>query len=200
MADSEKDRSSKKTSTKSLTDKLPDGLKKNLNAGEEIVNYLTSFVVAEKTNFIILTNQRLIYFDEKHLGRFDFKSLPLQKVLQVSAHRGAVVWGNVSVKMEDGTVYTVERVNRKDMVHFIEGLEIVYNSIAVEPISIKHKGELLGMADWEFNKPAEMVFREKPSTYSKSVEDPLVELKMRFVKGELSEEEYKAKLRVLQDS
>jgi len=200
MADSEKDRSSKKTSAKSLTDKLPDGLKKNLNAGEEIVNYLTSFVVAEKTNFIVLTNLRLIYFDEKHLGRFDFKSLPLQKVLQVSAHRGAVVWGNVSVKMEDGTVYTVERVNRKDMVHFIEGLEIVYNSIAVEPISIKHKGELLGMADWEFNKPAEMVFREKPSTYSKSVEDPLVELKMRFVKGELSEEEYKAKLRVLQDS
>lgn len=190
----------KKTSDKSLIDKLPDGLKKNLNAGEEIINYLTSFVVAEKTNFVVLTNQRLIYFDEKHLGRFDFKSLPLQKVLQVSAHRGAVVWGNVSVKMEDGTVYTVERVNRKDLVHFIDGLEIVYNSIAVEPISIKHKGDLLGMADWEFNKPAEMVFREKPSTYSKLVEDPLVELKMRFVKGELSEEEYKAKLRVLQES
>jgi len=190
----------KKTSDKSLIDKLPDGLKNNLNAGEEIINYLTSFVVAEKTNFVVLTNQRLIYFDEKHLGRFDFKSLPLQKVLQVSAHRGAVVWGNVSVKMEDGTVYTVERVNRKDLVHFIDGLEIVYNSIAVEPISIKHKGDLLGMADWEFNKPAEMVFREKPSTYSKLVEDPLVELKMRFVKGELSEEEYKAKLRVLQES
>lgn len=190
----------KKTSDKSLIDKLPDGLKKNLNAGEEIINYLTSFVVAEKTNFVVLTNQRLIYFDEKHLGRFDFKSLPLQKVLQVSAHRGAVVWGNVSVKMEDGTVYTVERVNRKDLVHFIDGLEIVYNSIAVEPISIKHKGDLLGMADWEFNKPTEMVFREKPSTYSKLVEDPLVELKMRFVKGELSEEEYKAKLRVLQES
>jgi hypothetical protein len=190
----------KKTSDKSLIDKLPDGLKKNLNAGEEIINYLTSFVVAEKTNFVVLTNQRLIYFDEKHLGRFDFKSLPLQKVLQVSAHRGAVVWGNVSVKMEDGTVYTVERVNRKDLVHFIDGLEIVYNSIAVEPISIKHKGDLLGMADWEFNKPAEMVFREKPSTYSKLVEDPLVELKMRLVKGELSEEEYKAKLRVLQES
>lgn len=190
----------KKTSDKTLIDKLPDGLKNNLNAGEEIINYLTSFVVAEKTNFVVLTNQRLIYFDEKHLGRFDFKSLPLQKVLQVSAHRGAVVWGNVSVKMEDGTVYTVERVNRKDLVHFIDGLEIVYNSIAVEPISIKHKGDLLGMADWEFNKPAEMVFREKPSTYSKLVEDPLVELKMRFVKGELSEEEYKAKLRVLQES
>jgi len=110
----------KKTSDKSLIDKLPDGLKKNLNAGEEIINYLTSFVVAEKTNFVVLTNQRLIYFDEKHLGRFDFKSLPLQKVLQVSAHRGAVVWGNVSVKMEDGTVYTVERVNRKDLVHFID--------------------------------------------------------------------------------
>ena len=55
------------------------------------------------------------------------------------------------------------------------------------------------MADWEFNKPAEMVFRQNPSIQSKPVEDPLVQLKMRFIKGEISEEEYKAKLRVLQE-
>ena len=184
---------------KSLVDKLPDGVKKNLSPGEEIVSYLKSFVIAELTNYIILTNIRLIYFDEKHLGRYTFKSLPLQKVLQVNAHKGAVVWGEVSVKMEDGTVYTVERVSRNDMANFIDALEIEYNSIAVEPVSIKHKGELLGRSDWEFNKPAEMVFRQNTSIQSQTAEDPLVQLKMRFVKGELSEEEYKAKLRVLQE-
>src|SRR5512143_1450947 len=88
---------------KSLVDKLPDGVKKNLSPDEEIISYLTSFVIVERTNYIILTNFRLIYFDEKHLGRFDFKSLPLQKVLQISAHKGAIVWGEVSIKMEDGT-------------------------------------------------------------------------------------------------
>jgi hypothetical protein len=185
--------------SKSAVDKLPDGLKKNLSPGEEIVCYLKSFVIAELTNYIVITNIRLLYFDEKHLGRYTFKSLPLQKVIQVTAHKGAVVWGEVTVKMEDGSSYTVERVSRKDLSNFIDALEIEYNSIAVEPISIKHKGELLGRADWEFNKPAEMVFRQNPTFQSQTAEDPLVQLKMRFIKGELSEEEYKAKLRVLQE-
>jgi hypothetical protein len=184
---------------KSLVDKLPDSLKKNLSPGEEIISYLKSFVVAELSNYIILTNIRLIYFDEKHLGRYDFKSLPFQKVLQVSAHKGAIVWGEVSVKMEDGTSYTVERVSRSDMANFIDALEIAYNSIAVEPVSIAHKGELFGMADWEFNKPAEMIFRQNTSIASQPAEDPLVQLKMRFIKGEISEEEYKAKLQLLQE-
>ena len=190
---------SEKPPTKSLFDKLPDGLKKNLSPGEEIISYLKSFVIAELSNYVILTNIRLIYFDEKHLGRYVFKSLPLQKVLQVSAHKGAIVWGEVSVKMEDGTSYTVERVSRNEMANFIDALEIEYNSIAVEPISIKHKGELLGIADWEFNKPAEMIFRQTPTFQSQPAEDPLVQLKMRFIKGEISEEEYKAKLQVLKE-
>jgi hypothetical protein len=184
---------------KSLVDKLPDGLKKNLSPGEEIVSYLKSFVIAERTNYIILTNIRLIYFDEKFLGRYVFKSLPLQKILQVSAHKGAIAWGEISIKMEDGTSYTVERVSRKDMTNFIDALEIEYNNIAVEPVSIKHKGELLGISDWEFNKPAEMLFRQNPSVQPQTAQDPLVQLKMRFVKGEISEEEYKAKLQVLQE-
>ena len=190
---------SEKSPEKSLVDKLPDSLKKNLSPGEEVVSFLKSFVIAEKSNFIILTNKRLIYFDQKHLGRYVFKSLPFQKLLQVSAHRGAVVWGDVSIKMEDGTFYSVERVSRNDLVCFIDALEIAYNNIAVEPVSIQHKGELLGMADWEFNKPAEVVFRQNPSVQSVPVEDPLVQLKMRYVKGEISEEEYKAKRLVLQE-
>jgi Bacterial PH domain/Short C-terminal domain len=190
---------SEKPATKGLLDKLPDGLKKNLSPGEEIVSYLKSFVVAERANYIILTNIRLIYFDEKFLGRYVFKSLPLQKVLQVSAHKGAVVWGEVTVKMEDGASYTVEKVSRNDMTNFIYALEIEYNNIAVEPVSIKHKEELLGISDWEFKKPAEMIFRQNPAIQSLTAQDPLVQLKMRFVKGEISEEEYKAKLQVLQE-
>jgi hypothetical protein len=185
--------------TKNLVDKLPDGLKKNLSPGEEIVSYLKSFVVAERSNYIILTNIRLIYFDAKFLGRYVFKSLPLQKVLQISAHKGAIVWGEVTVRMEDGSLYTVERVSRNDVTNFIDALEIEYNNIAVEPVSIKHKGELLGISDWEFNKPAEIVFRQNTATQSQTLEDPLVQLKMRFVKGEISEEEYKTKLQVLKD-
>jgi hypothetical protein len=120
-------------------------------------------------------------------------------VLKISAHKGVVVWGEVTVKMEDGPSYTVERVSRNDMANFIDALEIEYNSIAVEPISIKHKGELFGVSDWEFNKPAEMIFRHNTSVQYPSLQDPLVQLKMRFIKGEISEEEYKSKLHVLQE-
>ncbi len=190
---------SKKSSGKSIVDKLPDGVKKNLSSGEEVITYLKSFVVAEKTNYIILTSNRLVYFDEKFLGRYVFKSLPFQKLLQIKAHKGAVVWGEVSFKMEDGNIYSLERVNRNDLTRFIEALEIAYNTIAVEPVSMKRQGDLLGITDWEFNKPEEVVFRQQPPANSKPVDDPLTQLKMRFVKGEISEEEYKAKLRVLQE-
>lgn len=190
---------SKKTHESNVLSKMPDGVKKNLAAGEEIISFLKSFVVAERTNYIILTNNRLIYFDEKFLGRYVFKSLPFQKLLQIKAHKGAVVWGEVTFKMEDKSTYTVERVNRNDLSRFIEALEIAYNNIAVEPVAMKRQGDLLGITDWEFNKPEEVVFRQQSSNQQRSIDDPLAQLKLRFVKGEISEEEYKAKLRVLQE-
>ncbi len=184
---------------RSPVDSLPDGVKKNLSPNEQVISYLKTFVIAERTNYIILTNLRLIYFDEKHLGRYTFKSLPFQKLLQVKAHKGAVVWGEVTFKMEDDSTYVLERVPRHELARFIEKLEIAYNNIAVEPVSMKREGDLLGMTDWEFNKPTEIVFRQQPNFQSQVAGDPLNELKLRFVRGEISEEEYKAKLRVLQE-
>jgi hypothetical protein len=96
-------------------------------------------------------------------------------------------------------VILLERVDRRDLEGFIDALEIEYNSMAVEPISIKHEKDLLGKMTWEFNKPEEVVFRQQPSDQPKPIEDPLNQLKLRFAKGEISEEEYRAKLRVLED-
>ena len=187
-----------KTPKKSLIDELPNGLKKNLSPGEEVIRYLKTFEITEQPDYIILTNLRLIYFDEKHLGRYTFKSIPFQKLLQIRAHKGAVVWGEITFKSEDGTELLLKRVNRKDLEVFIDALETAYNSIAVEPVSMKHEGDLLGKMEWEFNKPEEMVFRQQPSAQPGSI-DPLNQLKMRFIKGEISEEEYRVKLRVLQE-
>jgi uncharacterized membrane protein len=55
------------------------------------------------------------------------------------------------------------------------------------------------MAAWEFDKPAEIIFRQQPLDQPKPSEDPLSQLKMKFIRGEISEEEYRAKLRVLQE-
>ena len=190
---------SNKSPSKNLIDELPSGVKKNLSPGEEIIRYLKTFEIGERPDYIILTNIRLIYFDEKHLGRYAFKSIPFQKLLQIKAHKGGVMWGEVSFKSEDGTLIVLKRVNRNDLEGFIDQLETAYNSIAVEPVSMKHQGGLLGMSDWEFNKPEEVVFRQQSSLQPGPVEDPLHQLKMRFVRGEISEEEYRAKVRVLEE-
>ena len=42
---------SKKSPIKSAIDKLPDGVKKNISPGEEVITFLKSFVIAERTNY-----------------------------------------------------------------------------------------------------------------------------------------------------
>lgn len=184
---------------KNLIDELPNGLKENLSSGEEIVNYLKTFEIVERPNYIILTSLRLVYFNEKRLGRYDFKSIPFQKLLQIRAVRGILLWGDISLKAEDGTIILLKDVDHNKMKGFIDELEIAYNRIAVEPISIKHSRDLLGKERWEFDKPEEIIFRQQPFEQLNPSEDPLNQLKMRFIKGEISEEEYKAKLRILQE-
>lgn len=190
---------SKKPPVKNLIDELPSGLKKNLSAGEQIIHYLKTFEVVEQPDYIILTNIRLIHFDERHLGRYEFKSIPLQKVLQIKANRGTVLWGEISFKSEDGTIIRLERVSRNDIEKFMEALEIAFNNIAVEPVSIRHEGNMLGKEEWEYNKPEEAIFRQQPSFQPSIIEDPINQLKLRFIRGEISEEEYKSKLRILQE-
>jgi hypothetical protein len=190
---------SDKSHGKSLVDELPSGVKQNLSPGEEVIRYLKTFEVVERPDYILLTNLRLVYFNEKHLGCYAFKSIPFQKLLQMRAHRGALLWGDISFAGEDGTVILLERVDRRDLEGFIDTLEIEYNRIAVEPISIKHERDMVGKATWQFDKPAEIIFRQQPSDQPERSEDPLSQLKMRFIRGEISEEEYRAKLRVLQE-
>ena len=76
---------SNESPSKSLIDELPSEVKENLSSGEEVVSYLKTFEVVERPDYIILTNIRVVYFNEKHLGRYDFKSIPFQKLLQLRA-------------------------------------------------------------------------------------------------------------------
>lgn len=183
---------------KDLIGKLPSKVKKNLSVNEQIIGYIKSFTVFAKPNYFILTNYRVLFFDEKHIGRFDLQSIPFQKILQIKAHRGPVLFGEMSLKNEDETIVQLNRILRGTIESFINAIEIAYNNVAIEPIAIKRKKGTLS-AEWEFNKPAEMLFRQQSTSQSKLDDDPLNQLKMRFVKGEISEEEYKTKRRILQE-
>ena len=79
-------------------------------------------------------------------------------------------------------------------------MEIALNNVAVAPISIKRSKGLIGKMEWEFKKTPEMLFKSRPADGS-SLErrdffreednrEALQNLKLRFVKGEITEEEY----------
>ena len=189
---------SDKSLRRGLIDELPSGVKENLSLGEGVVNYLKTFQILSKPDYIILTNLRLVYFNEKRLGRYGFKSMPFQKLLQMRASRGIFLWGDISFKSEEGTLILLKLVSRGKMDGFIDALKTAYNNIAVEPISIEYNRKLFGRATWEFNKPKEIIFRQS-SDQAKQSEDPINQLKIRYIRGEITEAEYRDKLRVLQE-
>ena len=63
------------------------------------------------------------------------------------------------------------------------------NAIAVEPLSIIHKRGLLS-EEWALSKPPEMIMRGITTTTKETEDDPLRILKIRYAKGEISQEEY----------
>ncbi len=62
----------------------------------------------------------------------------------------------------------------------------------MEPISIMQEKNIGSNMRWMFEKPPEMIFRSRKSFEEnvRVVPDHLEELRMRYVKGEISEIEY----------
>jgi len=181
-----------------LMDDLPKGIHENLMDGEEVYKVLKTFTILQKPNYTLLTDRRILYFDEKHLGRYDLVDIPYSKLQSLWAERGVVSFGSIQFKGErDEEPITLSMVPKDEVEPFIEALEVAINELAVEPISIRRKKSLLGKMEWEFRKEAEMLFRTKSDSKS-SGEDPMQRLKIRYVNGEITEEEYTRMKKILE--
>ena len=154
-----------------------------------------------KPEYTILTDRRILYFDEKFLGRYDLEDVPYAKLVELKAERGRVRFGSIEISSEElKKTIKVKKVPKKDIEPFIEALEIALNNVAVAPISIKRSKGLAGKMKWEFKKTPEMLFKSRPADGSilqrrdffreENNKEALEQLKMRFVKGEITEEEY----------
>lgn len=178
---------------------LPKGIQENLLEGEVVINVLSTFSILQKPNYTLLTDRRILYFDEKHLGRYDLVDIPFSKLQSVWAEKGVVSFGSIEFKGEqEETPISLTRVPKDEIEPFIDALEYAINELAVEPISIKRKKSILGKMEWEFKKEAEMLFRTKTESSPSSSVDPLSKLKMRFASGEISEEEYLRMKKILE--
>jgi hypothetical protein len=172
---------------------LPEKLLEQLEPGEKVFDALKTTTIASRPDYTVLTNLRIVYFNDKHLGRFELIIIPYSKLQTMRAERGLLAFGKILFIDENNEEISLNRVSKEQIEPFIESLEKALNNIAVEPISIKRIKRLGSNMEWFFEKPAELLFRSQSEVLAssqKQVPDHLEELKMRYVRGEITETEY----------
>ena len=174
----------------------PKRLLEHLEAGEALITGIKNVRIGARPDYFFLTDRRIIYFDEKHLGRYDMSSIPFSKLQEMSAQIGPIRFGSIEITSEEGATIGLDKIPKGDVEPFVTALEKAINAIAIEPISINVKKGLAGKG-WGFTKPAEMVLRSRPATEAPVPasaapvsDDPLRALQMRLVKGEITKEQY----------
>ncbi|MCW4048941.1 MAG: PH domain-containing protein [Candidatus Bathyarchaeota archaeon] len=179
---------------------IPPQLFDNLAKGEEVKRTLKTRSLLNIPEFTFLTDRRVIYYNQKILGRFDLIDIPYSRLSGMKAERGMIAYGTMSFTSEDGDEISLKRIPKDEIENFVMALEVAINNVAVEAIRIKRKKGLAGKMIWEFNKSAEMIFKSRPpesnalSYQSQGQQnqnaDPLNELKLRLARGEITVEEY----------
>ena len=183
---------------------IPKKLLDNLEPGENIIDALKTTTIASRPDYTVLTNRRIIYFNDKYLGRYDMVVIPYPKLQHMEAERGLITYGKLLMRNENEEEINLNKVQKEQLEPFIESLETAMNGVAVEPISIRRKKGIGSSMTWVFEKPAELVFRSRRDDFGGApaprAVDPLAELKMRYVRGEITEDEYLQKKRFLEAS
>jgi len=184
---------------------VPKEVLENLYPGEQISYSLKKKIRLEaKPKYLVVTDRRVMYLDQKILGRYDLKDIPYEKLEQVSFHKGPVA-SEFVLKTEEGGIINLTWMEREEATSALNAIRDSLNAIAVEPVSIQTKKGLLGV-DLLLTKPPELVSRTLPLTRviegrkAKTEEEPaekLKKLKELFDAGIINEQEYEEKRKKL---
>ena len=80
---------------------LPKKLLDNLEAGENVIDAIKTTTIASKPDYTVLTDQRILYFNDKHLGRFELIVIPYSKLQTLEAERGFLTFGKMILRGEN---------------------------------------------------------------------------------------------------
>ena len=184
---------------------IPKEVEENLYPGEQISYSLKKkFRLEAKPKYLIVTDRRVMYLDQKILGRYDLSDIPYEKLEQVSFHKGPVA-SEFVLKSEEGRIINLTWMEREEATSALNAIQDSLNAIAVEPVSIRKKKGLLG-EDLLLKKPPEMVTRTLPMSRvveerkTKAEEGPaekLKKLKELYDAGIINEQEYEEKRKKL---
>ena len=184
---------------------IPKEVEDNLYPGERITYSLkTKIRLGAKPKYLIVTDRRVMYLDQKILNRYDLIDIPYEKLEQVNFHKGPVA-SEFVLKSEEGGIINLKWMEREEATSALNAIQDSLNAIAVEPVSIQRKKGLLG-EDLLLKKPPELVSRRSPMTRvieerkAKAEEDPadkLKKLKELYDAGVITEQEYEEKRKKL---
>ncbi|BAD86362.1 hypothetical protein, conserved [Thermococcus kodakarensis KOD1] len=182
--------------------KLPKSVQRHLEPDERVLFAIKKKISIEKPKWLLVTDRRIIYLDEKVLGRYDFKAIPYQKLEQVVVKLG-IMSSEFIIEGEENITLKLGWMDKEEARKAINAIKDALNAIAVEPVSIDvNKG--LTSETWVLKKPREFVTRTMPAYQPAQVreekEDPLEKLKKLkelYDMGVISQEEYEEKRKKL---
>ncbi|KUH31497.1 hypothetical protein APY94_12345 [Thermococcus celericrescens] len=184
---------------------LPKSVLRHLEPNEDVLFTVRKKISVEKPKWLIITNRRIIYLDEKILGRYEIKAIPYQKLEEVTVELG-VISSEFLIKGEENIRLKLGWMNKEQARNTINAIKDALNAIAVEPVTIEVKKGLTHET-WVLKKPKEFVSRvvsagttiqHHPATAEK--DDPLEKLKKLkelYDMGVISAEEYEEKRKKL---
>jgi hypothetical protein len=191
---------------RNVSEKLPKAASKILEPDERVLFTVRKKISLEKPKWLLITDRRIIYLDEKILGRYDVKAIPYQKLEKVEVELG-VMSSEFTIKGEEDIRLKLGWMNKEQARNTINAIKDALNAIAVEPVGVEVKKGLTHET-WILKKPGELVTRvapagttiSQPSVTAEKEEDPLEKLKKLkelYDMGVISPEEYKEKRKKL---
>ena len=180
---------------------LPKSVIRHLEPDEKVLFAIKKKISIEKPKWLLVTDRRIIYLDEKVLGRYDLKAIPYQKLERVTVKLG-VMSSEFVIEGEESISLKLGWMNKTEARKAINAIKDALNAIAVEPVSIDVEKRLTSET-WTLKKPKELVTRSMPARVQPvqaEKEDPmekLKKLKELYDMGVISQEEYEEKRRKL---
>ncbi|WP_062371507.1 PH domain-containing protein [Thermococcus guaymasensis] len=186
---------------------LPKSVVRHLEPNEKVLFAIKKKISLEKPKWLLITDRRIIYLDEKVLGRYDLKAIPYQKLEQVTVKLG-VMSSEFTIEGEENINLKLGWMNKEEARKAINAIKDALNTIAVEPVSIDVQKKLTSET-WVLKKPKELITRttpagalvQHPSTApTQKEEDPLEKLKKLkelYDMGVITQEEYEEKRKKL---
>ncbi len=176
---------------------LPKALSRHIEPDESVLFSIKKKASLEKPKWLIVTDRRVIYFDEKVLGRYEMRAIPYQKLEQVTVKLG-VMSSEFVIDGEENITLKLGWMKKEEAKKAIGAIKDALNSIAVEPVTIDvNKG--LTSETWTLKKPKELVSRtmyvdrRRPKDVEEDPIEKLRKLKELLDAGIITEEEYKEK-------